>query len=490
LIVVGAYPLSFVVSDSARSPLAQLAQMVDQVLPENVAIHLLPFGPSSGDWGFAPDDWFSVRPDLGEWRDVEQLARLRKLVVDGVYNHVGLGHPWAKRFFSEPSLDHPVHAYQDAGDLPCARSPRGGPVLRRYDIAGQVWQIWQTFSDSAVDLRLQSPAVLDDVERHLDLLVSKGIWGLRIDAPAYFAKYVGEIHRHHPQAYVLSRSVVAMVLDRGLAGMAQLDCDENGIEYFPYSMGYDIPIVDYAYSAHLALAILIDDPTTFAQHVRDTWNLPCAVIRPPRTHDGVLMRSKLFDPRSKARLVSESAALGVEVRVIDDDPYEINTSLPFMYGRSVAHEQMLARLELALAVTAFVPGWPYYYLPALLEYAPEGHYKGDTDPRSVNRRPISREHIAAHIASGRSTRLRSILELLGRIEESFVGSERLEPQSVEVLVPSTLVIRRNSGEVGIVANFSKAAPTDVRHVLNGKTVIWDGGLSGGRLDPLGYCVWK
>jgi hypothetical protein len=272
--------------------------------------------------------------------------------------------------------------------------------------------------------------------------------------------------------------------------MAQLDCDENGRRYFPYSMGYDIPIVDYAYSAHLALAILLADPTTFAQHVRDTWNLPCAVIRAPRTHDGMLMRSKLFDPGSKARLVSESEVLGVEVRVIDEDPYEINTSLPLLYGRSVTNEQMFSRLELALAVTAFVPGWPYYYLPALLGYAPEGDYPGDNDPRSVNRQPISREHVAEYVSSGRSTRLRSTLELLTRIEESFLASEPLEPHSVEVLAPSTLVIRRNAGEVGIAANFSKDSPADVGRVLSGQTVIWNGSLSGDRLDPLGYCVWK
>jgi hypothetical protein len=355
---------------------------------------------------------------------------------------------------------------------------------------GKVWQVWQTFSDSAVDLRLDSPEVIADIGRHLDLLASVGVWGVRLDAPAYYAKHLGEVQRHHPEAYALSRKIVDMALERGLTVLAQLDCDDFGCRYFPYSMGYSVPIVDYAYAAHLGLAILQGDPSTFAQHVRHTWSLPCAVIRPPRTHDGILMRSKLFDADSKRDLIELSEAFGLEVRVIDGDPYEVNASLPYLYRLGVTTDQMLARVELSVAVTAFVPGWPYYYLPAILGYVPEDDHEADADPRSINRQPVSYRHVVEYVASGRSVRVRDLLRVLGDIVGSFSRSEPLGPQSVETLAPSTLVIRRNGGAVGIAANFSVDHSADIGGVLSGRAVIRSSGLTLTRLGPLGYCVWK
>ena len=76
-------------------PLQALAQFAGTYLDGVVSgIHILPFFPSSSDDGFAVVDYKSVRTDLGDWPDIQHLAKDFGLMVDLVINHCSREHVW------------------------------------------------------------------------------------------------------------------------------------------------------------------------------------------------------------------------------------------------------------------------------------------------------------------------------------------------------------------------------------------------------------
>ena len=96
------------VQRSGTMPLQALAQFAQSHLNGVVSgIHILPFFPSSSDDGFAVVDYEKVRTDLGDWPDVQDLARDFDLMVDLVINHCSREHIWFTDYITNATLLHP-----------------------------------------------------------------------------------------------------------------------------------------------------------------------------------------------------------------------------------------------------------------------------------------------------------------------------------------------------------------------------------------------
>jgi hypothetical protein len=319
------------------------------------------------------------------------------VIVDGIYNHVGINHKWVAEFFDCPKTASAVlHGYKVEGPEVGPLSPRGQRVLHPYDIAEETWYLWQTFTKYAVDVRLDNERVLTEIDCHLGQLARCGVWGVRLDAPAYYAKALGQNIRHLAGVYQLAEKLADLIRGRGLEVMAQIDCDLDGLKYFA-ELGYeDIPISDFAFSTYLALAIIDGDPVALARYLNDQRDLRRVLVRAPRTHDGILLRSSRLHHTDRSKLIAFASNCGVPVRATGADPYELNCSAPYLYSKAVGRENLNSVIELAVAVTALSGGWCYLYLPFLLGCIPETDTADVTaadsdsaDPRSVNRRPIS-----------------------------------------------------------------------------------------------------
>ena len=76
-------------------PLQTLARFAGTYLDGvGSGIHILPFFPSSSDDGFAVVDYESGRTDLGDWPDIQYLAKDFDLMVALVINHCSREHVW------------------------------------------------------------------------------------------------------------------------------------------------------------------------------------------------------------------------------------------------------------------------------------------------------------------------------------------------------------------------------------------------------------
>lgn len=486
MIIVGAYPNTFPPSSEADKPLRVLCEFLSEFLPPEVALHLLPFAPQCGDGGFSLRSWADVRDELGSWADIADIARERHLIVDVVYNHVGIEHSFFRSFLDNPyRYAHLFYAFQTDDEMESPETPRGGRALRNWEIHGKRWLLWQTFCGSAVDIQIDDPLIIEAIRSHLQLLRSNGIRSVRVDAPAYFGKVLAGPIRHNPESYRLARLVGETIHQCGLGMFAQLDCDPPAQLYF----GPEVPIVDFSFSAHLALAILTQRPNHLCEHLKKTWCIPNILIRAPRTHDGILMKSTFFSTEARDLLVESAVEHGITPRMINGFPYELNASLPYLYGQSETVETRHKRLQLAIVVSAFVPGISYIYLPFLVDFQPELLKQPYSDPRSLNRLGLPHSHMDEFLHSSFCQQQTTLLrQLLALALAPGCAEERAEDR-IHVIEKSGLFMTRRDLGLAMVANFSTVESLDTHH-LSVLPLIPNGDIIHHGLGPLEYRIWS
>jgi glucosylglycerate phosphorylase len=188
-----------------ESPLAALREFARRHLKGRLSgIHLLPFFPSSSDYGFAVEDYLAVRDDLGSWADVEALGADFRLMFDFVLNHVSAESEWFQGFLrgEEPFRDYFITVEPET-DLSTVTRPRATPLLTRFETAlGPRW-VWTTFGPDQVDLNYRNPAVLLRMLEVMLTYVERGAGLLRMDAVAYLWKEPGTTCVHLPQTHQL-----------------------------------------------------------------------------------------------------------------------------------------------------------------------------------------------------------------------------------------------------------------------------------------------
>ncbi|MGI6494661.1 MAG: alpha-amylase family glycosyl hydrolase [Kiritimatiellia bacterium] len=194
---------------SGATPLAALRDFLDSRVGDLLSfVHLLPFYPYTSDDGFAVEDFRRVRPDLGGWDDIAALAERRRVVFDGVVNHVSASSAYLKGYlagdprYADFFIDLPPDTdtrsvLRTRNSPPPARLPRGQTAPPRW--------LWTTFSRDQPDLNFHNPEVLLEI---LDVLLgyaARGASMIRLDAIPYLWKQLGTSCAHLPQTHELIR---------------------------------------------------------------------------------------------------------------------------------------------------------------------------------------------------------------------------------------------------------------------------------------------
>lgn len=487
MLIFGAYPET-IKRRHSDAPALQDLLCLTLNLPHTAALHILPFGPSDGDGGFAPRDWFAVEPAFGGWDDIRAIAHGRRVIIDGIYNHVGLRHRWVEEFLTRGTGTHRLHVFpfqpHDA-----VKSPRGGSVFRRYSINDRTWWAWQTFSSCSVDVQLGDAEVQSAISRHLQLLASLGVWGIRLDGAAYFGKRLGEPHVHHPLAIQYAKWISEEADGYGLQVLPQLNCDTQGMSYGLALQGGSTPLWDYGFSAVLALTVITGATTQLVYHLKDTWELPIPILRALRTHDGILMKSPFLRASLRDALCNAFARYDVFPRVIEGDPYEFNVSFPFLCSLGTDSTGMWRRLLTCTALLSCLPGWCYIYLPILYGFRPEVDeaVTSFSDPRSLNRISMPREFIERVQLGGEHKRMLQNLESCVRLRHEYNLDTKQPGDSIDMFGEAAVVLRRAGGRVTVIANFSQYSAVAVPERLGRRS--GGTGLDGVRVEPLDFGIW-
>ena len=177
------------IREEGASPLTTLSKFCGLYLKQTInTLHILPFFPYSSDRGFAIEDFETVDPELGSWKDIEDLASRYKLMFDGVINHVSSKSRWFQRFLDgTPHYKDFFISYDSYDDLTSEERsaifrPRTTDILTKFHTIDGEKHVWSTFSKDQIDLNYKNPEVLVRVIEILLLYARKGADIIRLDA--------------------------------------------------------------------------------------------------------------------------------------------------------------------------------------------------------------------------------------------------------------------------------------------------------------------
>jgi cyclomaltodextrinase len=185
----------------------------------------LALGPifTSQTHGYDTIDYFRIDPRLGDDADFEQLVaaaheRGVRILLDGVFNHVGRAHP----AFAQVETDGPTAATADLFRINWTGWHPGEPV------PAEVFE----GHERLVALNHDAPAVAELVERVLRHWLERGVDGWRLDAayavpPEFWARVLPAVRRAHPDAWftgeVLHGDAPGIVRASGLDSLTQYE---------------------------------------------------------------------------------------------------------------------------------------------------------------------------------------------------------------------------------------------------------------------------
>jgi glycosidase len=414
--------------EDGEKPLRTLQKFLKtHVKSSFTTVHILPFFTSSSDGGFAVIDYCSVDPELGDWDDIEAIAKEYRLMADLVLNHVSSRSAWFRGYLEGSrqyqdyfiSFDRPV-------DLSKVFRPREAPLLTRFDTAMGPKYVWTTFSEDQIDLNFHNPYVLLEILRVFMLYLSHGIEFIRLDAIAYVWKEHGtdcvNLHQTHEIVKFL-RSVAEYA-----APYVIILTEVN----FPFrdNVSYLEARHEANMAYHFALPPLVIDSFNY----KDTSILQAETERIRRdlvfmnfltTHDGIglLSAKELLPPYRFKKLLETVRTHGGEIsyRSINRSrtPYELNTTsydaindphLPDI-------EKDVRRYLAACAVVLLDKGIPGIYIHCLL--GSRNNLKGMEETgvkRMINRERLSLEVLSSELSDPDALRSRVLKKLINLIE--------------------------------------------------------------------------
>ncbi|MCB0914375.1 MAG: DUF3459 domain-containing protein [Actinobacteria bacterium] len=203
------YPLGFLGAERSaadlggtevRHRLAALTGWLDYSLALGVEGWVL--GPlfASETHGYDTTDHFRVDPRLGDERDLLELldaahSRGLRIVLDGVFNHVGRGFEQYRRAVAEGPDSEAARWFQLDWSDP------GGPRPLLFE-----------GHDQLVTLAHENPAVVDYVVDVMDHWCARGVAGWRLDAAyaaptAFWQQVTGRIRHAHPDCWLFAELI-------------------------------------------------------------------------------------------------------------------------------------------------------------------------------------------------------------------------------------------------------------------------------------------
>ena len=203
-----------IIQDPPKPALQTLGQCLDRNLGDQInSLHILPFFLYSSDDGFSVIDYRAIEPKLGTWEDFQALAKSRKIMVDGVINHISRESEWFKKFQNgDPAYRDFFIQVDESWDLSQVARPRTSPLLTEVETVEGLKKVWTTFSADQIDLNYANPEVLLAILDVLLFYLQQGASIIRLDAIAYLWKESGTTCIHLPQTHTVVK-VIRQVLE-------------------------------------------------------------------------------------------------------------------------------------------------------------------------------------------------------------------------------------------------------------------------------------
>jgi sucrose phosphorylase len=345
------------------------------------SIHILPFYPYSSDDGFSVVNYSAVDPHMGSWREIEEISKEYRLMVDGVINHISQFSDWFRAYLSGDEYFKDFFIDMDPSiDLSNVVRPRATPLLSEFvDDNGKIHNIWTTFSKDQVDLNYKSHRVLRNVLDALFYYIEKGATLIRLDAIAFIWKEIGTECVHLPQTHELiqlMREVLHEVAPEVIIITETNVPHHENVSYFGSGDDEAQMVYNFALPPLLVHSIMHENTKTLTSWAK-TLTLPSDKVcffNFTASHDGIGLRpiKGILEDNEVNYMVEKVQEHGglVSFRAEADGtktPYELNCS--YMDALSHPNEDDSLRIKRMLVTQAAVlamPGVPGIYFHSLV----------------------------------------------------------------------------------------------------------------------------
>ena len=383
-------------------PLQTLRAFLNDKLNEQLTVvHILPFSPYSSDDGFSVIDFREVNPELGDWRDIEDLTIDYDLMADLVINHASSKSQWFKNFLKQHGKGKDYFITEDPEtDLSQVTRPRSTPLLTPYETANGTKHVWTTFSADQVDLNFSNPDLLVEMMDILLGYIDKGARIIRLDAIAFLWKVVGTTCLHLPETHEvvkLMRNVAEFINPNTIILTETNVPNKENLSYFGES---DEAHMVYQFSLP---PLLLHALHTGNSSYLSTWAKSLPQLDGDKTffnftasHDGIGVRplEGLLPDDEKNTLVENMKDFGGRINYKSNpdgsqSPYELNiTYFDALKGTHKGEDQLQANRFLASQICMMsLAGVPAFYIHSLT--ATPNYYEGvekTQHNRTINRR--------------------------------------------------------------------------------------------------------
>lgn len=478
------------------TPLASLKAFLESRLDGVFSlIHILPFFPFSSDDGFSVSDFRSVNPQLGDWDDIEALARGSSLMFDLVLNHMSREHLWFVNFIHDetPGRDYVIEVDPNE-NLTMVVRPRSSPLLSRVRTPRGIRHVWATFSNDQIDLNYANPDVLFEFIDITLEYIRHGARAIRLDAVAFLWKQIGTSCIHLPQTHEVVKlfRTLLELLEPGAILLTETNVPHaENVSYF--SSGDETNMV-YQFSLPPLILHAIHQQTTkylipWARSLQSE-ALPegCTYLNFTASHDGVGLRALegLVPDDEVNRLLDAMRKLGgyVSMRATSegrDRPYELNISYfdAFAAGDDEVDPWHIARFMLSQTLPLAFRGIPAVYFNALAATPndPLGVERTGMT-RSINRRKWDGSELERLIDLPLTDTGQVFPEYIRRlrIRRSIKAFHPDAPQRVLEMPEGIFTLERTSLDgaqsVYAIHNISASAVTLDVSLLNQRTTHW------------------
>jgi len=420
------------ITDGVHKPLDLLSDFLDTYLKDTLnAVHILPFFPYTSDDGFAVSDFRSVNPQLGDWPDINRIAKEFTLMSDLVLNHVSSQSNWfnAYRQGQEPYDKFFFQASPD-DDLRDVVRPRTTPLLREVETTNGPRHVWCTFSHDQIDLDFRNPEVLLEFLRIIRLHIDNGVQIIRLDAVAFLWKEIGSPSIHLPQTHAvikLMRLLCDFATEKVILLTETNVPKAENLSYF--GMGDEAHAI---YNFPLPPLILHAMMSGNARYLRQ-WQrgmppapMGCAYLNFTASHDGIGMRpvEGILPEDEKQKVIDTVKDLGglVSMRTMPDgneSPYELNTTFYDAMSQTFAgpDDHHHARFICSQTIVMSLEGIPAFYIHAMLATANDHDsvaHRGMN--RAINRHRWNYPNLRAQLSDPSTPHARVLADLSTRLK--------------------------------------------------------------------------
>lgn len=417
--------------EEGEKPLTTLADFLDNNLKDVItSVHILPFFPYSSDDGFAVMDYEKVRPDLGDWQDIQAIGNKFQLMSDLVINHASAKSDWFIKYCEGDEDYKDFFFTADPSDnLSQVVRPRPSPLLTAFETSEGEKHLWCTFGPDQVDFNFANPKVLLEFIKLMRLYLDNQVRIFRLDAVAFIWKEVGTPSIHLPQTHEIIRLMRTLTdfSDEGVLLITETNVPNH--ENLTYFGNQNEAHLIYNFSLP---PILIHALLTGNEYYLKKWlmELPptqrgCAYLNFVAGHDGIGLRpaTGILEESDLQEMIDCVVNFGGAISTRSTGqgtvrPYEMNISLYDALKGTVEGEDNLQneRFLAAQTIMMALEGVPAFYIHSLL--ATENDYEKFNKSgfkRCINRRQYQYQDLLEKLkdeTSNQSIILKEITRLL------------------------------------------------------------------------------